>query len=147
MHRKRVPHWSSRRNKRSAVSSGQNKEEARQNKDYTESSRSALAQMPGGDWQVLEVHARSPNAKNRWLLIFGVSTQALASPGWFSAAGMVRIKNHEKSGRVHLIWNPGLVVTAGCEETPAPRSRPCTNWSGRCMYGFGEIEPKMWVPP
>ena len=28
----------------------------------------------------------------------------------------------------------------------APRSRPCTNWSGRCMYGFGEIEPKVWVP-
>ena len=28
-----------------------------------------------------------------------------------------------------------------------PRSRPCTNWSGRCMYGFGEIEPKVWVPP
>ena len=27
-----------------------------------------------------------------------------------------------------------------------PRSRPCTNWSGRCMYGFGEIEPKVWVP-
>ena len=26
-----------------------------------------------------------------------------------------------------------------------PRSRPCTNWSGRCMYGFGEIEPKVWV--
>ena len=28
----------------------------------------------------------------------------------------------------------------------SPRSRPCTNWSGRCMYGFGEIEPKVWVP-
>ena len=25
-------------------------------------------------------------------------------------------------------------------------SPPCTNWSGRCMDGFGEIEPKMWVP-
>ena len=28
----------------------------------------------------------------------------------------------------------------------SPRSRPCTNWSGCCMYGFGEIEPKVWVP-
>ena len=36
----------------------------------------------------------------------------------FSAAGMVRMKNHEKSGCVHLIWNPGQVLTAGCGETP-----------------------------
>ena len=36
----------------------------------------------------------------------------------FSAAGMVRMKNHEKLGWVHLIWNPGLVLTAGCGETP-----------------------------
>ena len=35
----------------------------------------------------------------------------------FSAAGMVRMKNHEKSGWVHLIWNPGQVLTAGCGET------------------------------
>ena len=35
----------------------------------------------------------------------------------FSAAGMVRMKNHEKSGSVHLIWNPGQVLTAGCRET------------------------------
>ena len=28
------------------------------------------------------------------------------------------MKNHEKSGWVHLIWNPGLVLTAGCRETP-----------------------------
>ena len=36
----------------------------------------------------------------------------------FSAAGMVRMKNHEKSGGVFLIWNPGQVLTAGCGETP-----------------------------
>ena len=36
----------------------------------------------------------------------------------FSAAGMVRMKNHEKSGWVHLIWDPGQVLTAGCGETP-----------------------------
>ena len=36
----------------------------------------------------------------------------------FSAAGMDRMKNHEKSGWVHLIWNPGQVLTAGCGETP-----------------------------
>ena len=36
----------------------------------------------------------------------------------FSAAGMVRMKNHEKSGWVHLIWNPGQVLAAGCGETP-----------------------------
>ena len=36
----------------------------------------------------------------------------------FSAAGMVRMKNHEKSGWVHLIWNPGQVLTAECRETP-----------------------------
>ena len=36
----------------------------------------------------------------------------------FSAAGMVRMKNHEKSGWVHLIWNPGQALTAGCGETP-----------------------------
>ena len=28
------------------------------------------------------------------------------------------MKNHEKSGWVHLIWNPGQVLTAGCGETP-----------------------------
>ena len=28
----------------------------------------------------------------------------------------------------------------------SPRSRLYTNWSGRCMYGFGEIELKVWVP-
>ena len=27
-----------------------------------------------------------------------------------------------------------------------PQTRPCTNWSGRCMYGFGKIEPKLLVP-
>ena len=31
---------------------------------------------------------------------------------------MVRKKNHEKSGWVHLIWNPGQVLTAGWGETP-----------------------------
>ena len=31
-------------------------------------------------------------------------------------------------------------------ELYSPQSRPCTNWSGRCMYGFGEIEWKVWVP-
>ena len=36
----------------------------------------------------------------------------------FSAAGMVRMKNREKSGWVHLIWNPGQVLAAGCGETP-----------------------------
>ena len=36
----------------------------------------------------------------------------------FSAAGMARMKNHEKSGWVLFIWNPGLVLTAGCVETP-----------------------------
>ena len=36
----------------------------------------------------------------------------------FSAAGMVRKKNHEKSGWVHLIRNPGQVLTAVCGETP-----------------------------
>ena len=41
----------------------------------------------------------------------------LCSPR-FSAAGMVRMKNHEKSGWVHLIWNPGQFLTAGCGETP-----------------------------
>ena len=40
------------------------------------------------------------------------------NPPRFSAAGMVRTKNHEKSGWVHLIWNPGQVLTAGCGETP-----------------------------
>ena len=41
----------------------------------------------------------------------------------FSAAGMVRMKNHEKSGWAHWIWNPGHVLTAGCGETPG-RARP-----------------------
>ena len=36
----------------------------------------------------------------------------------FSAAGMVRMKNHEKSGWVNLIWNSGQILTAGCGETP-----------------------------
>ena len=36
----------------------------------------------------------------------------------FSAAGMVRMKNHEKSGWVQLIWNPGQVLTVGCGKTP-----------------------------
>ena len=35
----------------------------------------------------------------------------------FSAADMVRMKNHEKSGWVNLIWNPGQVLTSGCGET------------------------------
>ena len=39
-------------------------------------------------------------------------------PPRFSAAGMVRMKNHEKTGWVHLIWYPGQVLTAGCGETP-----------------------------
>ena len=30
---------------------------------------------------------------------------------------MVCMKNHEKSGWVHLIWNQGQVLTAGCGET------------------------------
>ena len=42
----------------------------------------------------------------------------VSCPPRFSAAGMVRMKNHEKSGWVHLIWNPGQVLTAGCGETP-----------------------------
>ena len=38
--------------------------------------------MAGGDWQVvLEARVRSPNAKKDGFLIFGVSMQALASPG------------------------------------------------------------------
>ena len=31
---------------------------------------------------------------------------------------MVHMKNHEKSCWVHLIWNPGQVLTVGCGETP-----------------------------
>ena len=36
----------------------------------------------------------------------------------FSAAGMVCMKNHEKSEWVYLIWNPGQVLIAGCGKTP-----------------------------
>ena len=39
-------------------------------------------------------------------------------PPRFSAAGMVRMKNHEKSGWVHWISNPGHVLTSGCGGTP-----------------------------
>ena len=48
---------------------------------------------------------------------FSFFPRAFNSPR-FSAAGMVRMKNHEKSGWVHLIWNPGQVLIAGCGETP-----------------------------
>ena len=50
-------------------------------------------------------------ATSRW-------TPAFPTPPRFSAAGMVRLKNHERSGWVHLICNPGQVLTAGWGETP-----------------------------
>ena len=49
---------------------------------------------------------------------FSWSQSCVTFPPRFSAAGMVRMKNHEKSGWVHLIWNPGQFLTAGCGETP-----------------------------
>ena len=42
--------------------------------------------------------------------------------------------------------NSRLCTATHTGHRDSPRSRPCTNWSGRCMYGFGEIELKVWVP-
>ena len=47
-----------------------------------------------------------------------------------------------------FLWQP--IQSWKClliyNEILSPRSRPCKNWSGICMYGFGEIEPKVWEP-
>ena len=42
------------------------------------------------------------------------------------------------------VWRK-ICRTRNTQPKISPRSRPCTNWSGCCMYGFGEIEPKVWV--